>query len=176
LAALIQVNTGRAESNGEASVFSLKDIPGVKSGMMYYRYYIVLPLDIRFVRDNVTLEHYKARVFTDNQVLVSFPSDQYLALYNCKEIMKSVPLHKTNAMDDDRHSFEEHKEVCRWKHILLEFPHGNKLSGKEIYSDAGNGKDLELEIIPIQYNHLKASGVNNIHYAAWQVARTDQKV
>ena len=75
-AATIEVNTNRPEANGEALVFSLKDIPGVKSGTMYYGYYIMVPLDMRFVLDDVTLGHYKARVVGDNQILVSVPSHQ----------------------------------------------------------------------------------------------------
>jgi hypothetical protein len=102
----------------------------------------MVPLDICFVLDNVTLEQYKARVFRDNQILVSVPSDQYLVLYNRDEIMQSVPLHVTKAMDNARHSFEEHKETRHWKHLLLEFAHGQVLCGKEIYSEAGDDKDL----------------------------------
>jgi hypothetical protein len=175
-AATIEVNTNRPEANGEALVFSLKDIPGVKSGTMYYGSYIMVPLDIRFVLDDVTLEHYKARVFGDNQILVSVPSHQYSVLYNRDEIMLSAPSHVTNAMDNARHSFEEHKETRRWKHLLLEFAHGQVLSGKEIYSEAGDDEDLELELIPVHYTHSKATGDNSIHYAAWQVARTDVQV
>jgi hypothetical protein len=133
-AALIHVNTGCPEANGEALVFSLKDIPGAKSGTMYHGYYIMLPMDIRFVLDDGTLEHYTARIFMDTQILVSVPSHQYSVLYNRDKLMKCVPSPVTNAMDDARHSFEEHKEARRWKHLLLEFPHGQVIPGKEINS------------------------------------------
>jgi hypothetical protein len=60
---LITVNTDRPECNREVLVFPLQDIEGVKVGSHYFGYYIMFPMDIRYVLDNETIEHYKARVF-----------------------------------------------------------------------------------------------------------------
>ena len=54
--------------------------------------------------------------------------------------------------------------------------HTGRCFGKEIYSEAGDDEDLELELIPIQYTRSKVTGDNCIHYAVWQVARADVQV
>ncbi len=47
------------------------------------------------------------------------------------------------------------------------------MSGKDIYKEAGNDKELELELIPIVYSHTTlGSSQNTIHYAAWKVTRS----
>jgi hypothetical protein len=70
-------------------------------------------------------------------------------------------------MDDACHEFEENKASCCWKHLLLEFPAGHMISGKDIYEDAGDDEELELELIPILYSHLSlANAQNTVHYAA----------
>ena len=172
---LITVNTDRPECNREVLVFPLQDIKGVKVGSHYFGYYIMFPMDIRYVLDNETIEHYKARVFSANRVLLSVPAWPYSPLYNRDEIAGKVTDVVNNAMDDARHSFEENKTSRMWKHLILEFPSEQNLAGKEIYQDAGEDEELELEFVPFVYTHTKfpSGRSNTLHYAAWKVCRTD---
>ena len=173
-AALITVNIDRPEANREAFVFPLKQIDGVKLGADYCGCYIMIPMDVRFVLDDQTVEHYKARLFANNQVLLTVPSWDYSPLYNRDEIVNEVDANVTDAMDDARHAHEENKSTRRWKHLLLEFPGGHELSSKLIYDLAGEDEELDLEIVPFHCSHPSAPNVFNTHHcAAWKVARSD---
>jgi hypothetical protein len=179
-AVLINVNIDRPEANREVLVFPLKDIEGVKTvkgekkTMHYFGYYIMFPMDIRFILDDETTEHYKARVFSMNQVLLSVPAWPYSPLMNRDEIANLVDGIVTDGMDDARHAFDDNKESRRWKYILLDFPPSHSLGSKEIYDEAGEDEELKLELIPFVYAHKKIpNAVNTIHYAGWKVCRTD---
>jgi hypothetical protein len=171
---LINVNIDRPEANREVLVFPLKEIEGVKPGSHYYGYYIMYPMDIRYILDDETIEHYKARVFSTNQVLLTVPAWPYSPLYNREEIRGNVQDIVTDAMDNARHWFEENKASRKCKHLLLEFPSGHALGGKEIYEEATDDEELEIELIPVVYSHRKIpNSTNTLHYAAWKVYRTD---
>jgi hypothetical protein len=174
LTALINVNINRPEANREALVFPLKEIQGVKKGTSYYGYFIMVPMDVRFILDDQTIEHYKAWLYANHQVLLTMPSWDYSPLYNRDEIVKKVDQNVTDAMDNARHAFEDNKASRRWKHLLLEFPAGHELSSKLIYDEAGDDEELALELVPFRYSHTSAPlSINTIHYAAWKIARSD---
>jgi hypothetical protein len=161
------VNTDKPEGNREAFVFPLKDMVGVKKGASYYGYFIMIPMDVRYILDDQTVEHYKARLFGNNKVLLTIPSWDYCPLYNRDEIAHQVDSNVTDAMDDARHAYEENKASRQWKNLLLEFPAGHVLSSKLIHNDAGDDEELELEIVPYKYNHPGfPKAVNTQHYAA----------
>jgi hypothetical protein len=155
--------------------FSLKEIGGVKQGTSYYGYYIMILMDVRFILDDQMVDHYKARLFASHQVLLMVPAWHYSPLYNRDEILvDKVDANVTDAMDDARHNYEENKASRKWKHLLLEFPSGHELSSKSIYAEAGDDKELTLELVTFVYSHSSAStSYNTIHYAAWKVARSD---
>jgi hypothetical protein len=173
-AALINVNIDRPEANREVFVFPLKEIDGVKTGTSCHGCHIMLPMDVRFILDDQTVEHCKARLFANHQVLLTVPSWDHSPLYNRDEIVDHVHDDVMNAMDDARHAFEENKATRRWKHLLLEFPGGHELSSKLIYEAAGDDDELELEIVPHCCSHKSApTSFNTLHCAAWKVARSD---
>jgi hypothetical protein len=164
---VIAVNIDKPEANREALVFPLKDMVGMKKGASYYGYYIMMPMDVRYIMDNENVEHYKARLFGNNKILLTVPAWDYSHLYNREEIFDQVAMNVTDAMDDARHGFEENKATRQWKNLLLEFPGGHVLSSKLIYEDAGDDEELELEIVPYKYNHPGfPKAVNTQHYAA----------
>ena len=153
---LINVNVDHPEANREVLVFPLKEIEGVKTGTSYYGYYIMVPMDVRFILDDQTIEHYKARLFANHQVLLTVPSWQYSPLYNRDEIVKKVATNVTDVMDNARHAYEDNKASRRWKHLLLEFPSPHELSSKLIYDEAGDDEELALELVPFHYSHTSA--------------------
>jgi hypothetical protein len=169
------VNIDRPEANREVFVFPLKNIDGVKSGTDCHGCCIVILMDVRFVLDDQTVKHYKARLFANNQVLLTVPSWDDSPLYNQDETVNQVDSNVTDAMDDARHAHEKNKATRRcWNHLLLEFPAGHELSSKLIYEDAGDDEELEFEIVPFHCSHAPAPTVFNTHHcAAWMVARSD---
>lgn len=172
-AVVIPVNTDRPEDNREVQIFGLKDIDGLATGSQYFGYYIVHPMDLRYISRDQTIEHYKARVFTNNQILLTVPSWSFTLLMNRDEISPHVKPNVTDAMDDARHSFEDNKESRRWKHLLLEFPSDQTLSAKEIYVDAGEDEELELEIVPVTFIDDIDGKEKRVDFAGFTVARTD---
>jgi hypothetical protein len=96
--ALIHVNVDRPEANREVLVFPLKEIGWVKIGTSYYGHYIVITMDARFFLDDRTIEHYKARVFANHQVLLTIPFWPYCPLHNQEEIVEKVVCNVTDAI------------------------------------------------------------------------------
>jgi hypothetical protein len=171
---VIAVNIDKPEANREALVFPMKDMAGMKKGASYYGYYIMIHMDVRYFMDNENVEHYKARLFGNNKILLTVPAWDYCPLYNRDEVVLQVDSNVTDAMDDARHGFEENKATRQWKNLLLEFPGEHVLSSKLIYEDAGDDDELELEILSYEYSHPGFPGKTNVqHYAAWKVARSD---
>ena len=77
-------------------------------------------------------------------------------------------------MDGTRHEFEENKASHRWKHLVLAFSSGHTLAGKEIYEEAGDDVEPQIELIPAISSYTSIhNAVNTVHYAAWKVCRTD---
>jgi hypothetical protein len=176
-AAQIIVNINHPERNREVLVFPLRDIEGLDQGTTrYYGYYIMHQIDIRHIADDPTVEFYNARVFTSNSLLLKVPAWPYSMLQNREEISAHVSTTVTDAIDDARHNFSQDKAAREWKYLVLDFPTDHHLSSKEIYDEAGEDEELELEIIPIVYSHPVIEGSGTQHWAAWKVVRTDLKV
>ena len=133
-------------------------------------------MDMRFVMDDDSTEHWKARIYSSNQVLLTLPAVDYTIFYNRDNVTGKVAPNVTHAMDDARHAFEENKASRMYRHLLLEFPSDQVLSAKEIYADAGEDEELELDVVSTIGVHVsdKAYSMHQL-YAAWTVARTDIK-
>lgn len=172
----IQANVERPERNRELLVFPIADIPGEKN-QMFRGYYIMVPMDIRFVLESPTVSMYSARVFTSKSVLIQLPGWMYSPLNDREQFEKIVGENVTHSMDDARHAYYENKRSREWKHLLLDFPDDHELSSKEIYDQSGEDEMLKLEIVPVSYKLFKKkhAPVVDTHWACWQVARTDIK-
>jgi hypothetical protein len=85
----------------------------------------------------------------------------------------------TNAMDDGRQDFFANRVARRFKQLFLTFPKGYVLSAKEIYGDAGEDQELELEILQIKYypnpGTKNKETYSKHHCAGFKVARIDIK-
>lgn len=172
----IKVNITRPELNREVLIFPIVDIEGDKH-QVYQGYYLMIPMDARFVLDDPSKDYYKARIFSDKSILIQIPAWHYGILNNRDEIAAHVAENVTNAMDDARHAYVEAKDAREWKYLCLEFPDGHELSTKEIVSAEGDDEELlTLEIVPVTYkNPLDKKRDRTDYWAAWKVARTDIK-
>jgi hypothetical protein len=76
----IEANVERPERNRQVLVFPIVDIPGEKN-QVFTGYYIMTPMDIRFMIDEPTISFYNARVFTNrSSVLIQLPGWLYSPL------------------------------------------------------------------------------------------------
>jgi hypothetical protein len=174
----IEANVEHPERNREVLVFPIVDIPGEKN-QFFTGYYIMTPMDIRFVIDEPTVSFYDARVFTNKSVLIQLPGWLYSPLNDREEFKKHLTDNVTNAMDDSRHEYYEDKIRREWKYLLLDFPDDHELSSKEINDKVVDDETLKLEVVPITYKVFKkkkGSPVSLTHWACWKVARTDVKL
>lgn len=172
----IDVNVDRPEDNREVTVFSLSDIPGVKdTAAHFFGHWITLPMDIRHVYDDEKTKWYKARLWSENSVLLSVPAFPYSLLHNREEMSRSgkLPDYVVSGMDDGRHVYDERKASRKIKHMLLQFPESTRLTSSDIYEEAGDDEYLKLSIIPVEYTHNRVVGTNVQHWAGFTVGRTD---
>jgi len=175
------VNIHRPDDNREVMIFSLTDIPGVKHKNSYHHgYFIHIPsFDPRFYNEDYKVEWYRARVFSNNQVLLSIPSFSY-TLSECRTDIvdaqhKPMPSYILNGIDNGVHDYKENKDR-KFKHIMLNFPEGHVLSGSEISDDAGDDENLDVQIFPIMYDPL-VPGADKVNgqIMGFVVARLDIK-
>ena len=165
--------------NRETYVFPVRDIPGVDFKKHFNGYYIMMKMDLRWVASDEHTEFYKARVFSSDTILITYPSWPYDVLMD-RDAMKDaetseeLPSYVVNAMDHARHEYSAQKEKFQWKHLLLQFPSGHDLSSKEIYAEAGEDFELKLESVAVEIPYVLAPGFTIVeHWASWTVARTD---
>jgi hypothetical protein len=170
----IKVDVNRPELNREVLVFPIKDVPGVDGKSHYDGFEILHQLDARWVMDDLQVDMYKARIFSSNSVLLQVPAWSFSVLSNRDEFDGVVTPNLTNAMDDARHDFFANKEARKFKQIVLTFPKSYVLSAKDIYEDAGEDQELELEILPIKYSNQNKE-MHSEHWAGFKVARIDLK-
>ncbi|CAB9506771.1 unknown protein [Seminavis robusta] len=177
----IKVNTERPEANREAGIYELDRIAGAgdKKNQLYSGFWIVLPIDIRFILDDMSAAHWSARIIAKNKILLSTQAWNYSCLYDRDEFKKNVQPNELEALDGAHHdiydeSSGEIKEDRKWKHLVLEFPERVKLSAKEIYGDSGEDDKLELQLLPVTVTHPKQPKLKYTSmFAAWKVARVD---
>jgi hypothetical protein len=110
-------------------------------------------------------------------LLLKVPAWPYAMLQNHEEIAAHVSTTVTDAIDDACHDSSQDKAAREWKYLVLDFPTDHHLlSSKEIYDEAGEEEELELEIISIVYSYPVIEGSGTQHWAAWKVVRTNLKV
>jgi len=178
----IQVNTKCPEANREVQIYDLERIEGVgdKKNQLFKGFWMLLPIDIRFILDDTATTHWMARVFNDNTVMLSIQALNYSALYDRDQFEKRVSENALEAMDNAHHEVVDEtgaiREERKWKHLYLEFDNDVKLSAKEINEFAGEEGKLDLQLIPVTASHPKNKAIKHTAMcAAWKVARLDQK-
>lgn len=178
----INVNTATPEANREVSVYDIERIDGVgeRENALFKGYWICMPIDVRFILDDLTTEHWKARVYSSDTVLLSIQAWDYSQLHDRDEFEKQVTSNVLEAIDAAHHDLAEEpadrSEARKWKHLFLKFKDGVELAAKCINEDAGEDEKMKLELIPATVKHPKKANLNyTAMYAAWKVARTDIK-
>jgi hypothetical protein len=73
----------------------------------------MVPMDIRFILDDQTIEHYNTWVVASYQGTLTVPSLPYSPLYSQDEIINTLDENMMDAMDDAPHSFERKQGISR---------------------------------------------------------------
>jgi len=162
-------------------VYDIERIDGVgeKENTLFRGFWMCLPIDIRFILDDQSTEHWKARMFSRDTVLLSIRAWDHSQLNDRDQFEKSVSNNVLEAIHAAHHDLEEEpndkKEARKWKHLFLKFKSGVELSAKSINTQAGEDEKLNLKLIPVVVSHNKLSTTCTTMHAAWKVARVDVK-
>ena len=124
LSAVIEANVNCPEANREVTLYQVINIVGVvKTEERYHGYSIHLPIDMRWTLDDDTVDHYSARVWKDDSILIRIPAMEYTVLHNREEFNASVTKENVvDAVDHSRHEFVNNKDNREWQYLLLQFP------------------------------------------------------
>jgi hypothetical protein len=174
---VIDVNVDCPEANRELLIFPINDIQGAKDHNAYYfGYFICFPIEHRWYTMDENVEHYKARVFSNNQLMVSLPSFDFTLLHNRDEVIQSnFPDNVISSLDNSRHVFDANKSFRQWKHLLLNFPDDQTLKASVIFEEAGEDEQLELTMHPVEFRDVAGNVTETKLYGGFTVARVDMK-
>ena len=172
---VIDVNIDCPEANREFSIFSVNDIQGAKDQNSYhFGYFICFPIEHRWYIEDENVEHYKARVFSNNQVLITVPSFDFTLLNNRDALVATnFPDYVIDAMDDTRHRFVQNRTLRQWKNILLQFPDDHTLKASVISDDAGEDEMLEFSMHPVEVKDEAGTVTKTFLFRGFTVARVD---
>jgi len=178
---IIIVNVDCPERNREFLVYPAEHIPGAKSDQeLYFGYFILIPADNRWYKDSREVEHYKARVFSSNSLMVTVPAFDYTMLHNqdeLKQLKSRFPEYAINAIDHACHEYDKNKTSRQYKHYILQFPGDHVLSASAIYEKATEDEYLPMGLHPVTITDDKNKKTKRL-YASFTVANeavTSQK-
>ena len=177
----INVNTECPEANREVVTHEVERIEGVgeSENRLFKGFWTCLPIDIRFILDDKSAPHWKARIFSEDAILISIQAWPCSHLNDRDQFANHVGPNVVEALDDAHHDCAgdaaDVKEARKWKHLFLKFPEGQSLSSKVVNKDAGEDEKLKLELIPVKAMHKGLQTACTSLFAAWKVARTDIK-
>ena len=176
------MNLDCPEGNREFVIYPVRDVLGVeKEGeprLYYYGFFILILVDHCWYELDKGTEHYKARVFTSNQVLVTVPAWDYTLLYNRDELVQPAarfPGYAINAIDNACHDFDKNKTQRQSKHFLLQFPSDFELKSSVITEEATEDELLPLSLHTVETKNSDGTVTKRL-YAGFTVARTDVSI
>lgn len=168
------VNPSKPESNGPVLVYDVPDMPGSDGTQEYKGYYILLPIDNRFVDIDDTIVWYKANVIADKLILFRVPAWPYALWPNSAYsrdfydlIMNQVGLPIQKSMNACHSVFDAESDEAgsatvesrKWKYILLDFSNVKgcgELSSSKVYSEAGETQAVDYDFIQVPQYFTKA--------------------
>jgi hypothetical protein len=119
-------------------MYKLKNIPGsAKPEEHYWGYSFHMRVNLRWVDIDTNVKPYSARVWKEDSVLFRLPAFPYTVVHNSEQVVKDLPGHVTNAVNSVLHLYDNDKDNCQWRYLLLQFPAGQTLSSKLIFAEAG---------------------------------------
>jgi hypothetical protein len=138
-------------------------------------------VDIRWVWDQPKVEHFAARIFTDDSIMVGLPAmdyDHYMHLDSFSEDHISASVE--NDMDEARNAYHKIPKESRKRWVLLQFPplkgwNGIRLSCKEIFRnpDYTDEAKLEIETFPVKSYHKDTKRTSVNWFVQWKVVAHD---
>lgn len=183
----ITVNPDHPESNGPFLVYDVPDLPGT-SGVQYKGFYLILPIDTRFVDMDDEVAWYTGACSGSKGLLFKLPAWPFV-LYpkgdsrkHYDNLLKAVPEYVQRSMND-AHSFFDpgqadedlasnataQAESRKWRYINLDFSSVKgswNLSSKHIFADAG-----EREVLDYDYIEVPNAGGRADAFLGFRVAR-----
>ena len=152
-------------------VFEVDNVDGAEEGMIYHGYFIVLPIDARWISEDSTEEAVKARVSLQNQIHIRYHAWPFSMVNSREEMDDQVDDRCTVGMDAAINDFLKKPGACKWKNLFLDFPQGHDFSTKALNQHAGEENELELELIELDGDG-EQTGKHT--FACWKVARVDK--
>ena len=182
---IVYANTKKPDDNRElGNVYHIKDIPGKDKKSYFYGFSIIYEIDLCHTFD-VEEDPFKARIYTHNTILFSFPSWVFALRHDAAQFAGHLDPFVMDAIDDYNHKLKKEKGDLI-KHVLLVFPKTVQLNAKMIAQgdddDSSDSDDDELELADSKavsdvYGHpkFKKGEKNGKHFLCWVVGRLDVK-
>jgi hypothetical protein len=170
------------------AVYHTSNIPGVNRKSFFNGFSIVQEIEVRYIFDSPPdIETYKARIFSNNSVLFSMPTNNYSLTMDRDnfhdEIQNNGDRCVLDSIDDSIHQVVSQKQEREEKHLLLIFPEFVELNATKIYDNDDDDEDMQFSLHPSKfddkYTHEKATDdtgattYNKKFFIYWKVARTD---
>lgn len=189
---MITVDPEKPEKNGPFLVYPVPDFPGIDGRTEHKGFFIVLPVDGRFLDMDDKINWWTGNVSGEKHLLFKVPAWPYflwpqigggqmeaeLAKQLPQNIQKSITdshsLYEVAAKDQSA-EFEERK----WKYFLLDFSHlpgVGKLTSKPLFADATDKEVLDQDVFEIPFLHDDMENV--MHYETvlgFKVAHVDDQ-
>jgi hypothetical protein len=157
-------------------------LTGLDGKSVFTGFSIRRKIDPRWLWDEPKVEHFSARIFTDDSIIIGLPGmdyDHYLNVPEFSEEHISESVEKE--MDEARNAYHLIPPENRKRWVLLQFPalqgwDGIRLSCKEIFRnpDYTDESKLEVEVFPVKsfHNDTKRTMIN--WFVQWKVVAHDE--
>lgn len=176
----MDVNLDIPEQQNGLMVFKVNELAGRDKSSWYKGFSIQMKVDSRYIFDDPHKEHYTARLWTDDSILVGYPAATYEHYTRPEDFENEVEEGVWIAIDEARNKFVE-DPTRHTAYTLLQFPKPTdsdqgrtfRLSVREISENTdADETELELSYFPIYSSHDRA-GLVVSSMCIWNVVRLD---
>lgn len=170
----IQVETQQAEDNGPFLIYDLGQVVdgvGNDDSRQFYGYAICLKIDIRFVLDEPQSKMYRARVSSENELIITVPAWDYNHLHE-RDLFAGEPKAEqilVDAIDNAIDEYAQNTPARAVRNYKLVFPVDHRLSSKTIFANATEDEWLEAVVLPIEWTHAASTLTGKDWYTIWKV-------
>jgi hypothetical protein len=181
LSAIILVDIDHPEQQDETiMVYKVAELVGIDKKNFYKGFSIHKKVDGRYIWDDPHKEHFTARIWTDDSILIGYPAGSYDHLKNPEAFVGELDKGVLVSMDEARNKFLEDPSR-HIRYTLLQFPEPSDseggrsfgLSTKEIANlSEADETELELNYFPVVSEHKDVGKVEN-YMCVWNVVRLD---